>query len=108
LGVIACLLDPSQSFTLTNTGTVTLTGITQATLAGTNASEFTVNRLRSTCGPAGGGQVVSNTTLAPGATCVVRVQFQPLTAQPTGLKSATVSITDSVGTQTLLLNGTAN
>ena len=57
--------------------------------------------LTTTCG-------TSVTTLAPSATCTVRVQFKPLTALPAGLKPATVSVTDSAGTQTSALNGTAN
>jgi len=106
--ILACLLDPSQLFVLTNTGTVPLTGIGQATLAGVDASEFSIVRLLSTCGPAGGGQLQGITTLAPGATCAVRVQFKPLTAQSTGVKNATVSVTDAAGTQTSTLTGTAN
>ena len=110
LGVIACGLDPSQAFTLTNTGNVTLTGITQGVLGGTaaNQADYTILRAFSTCGPTGNGQLVANTTLAPGASCIVRVQFKPLTAQATGLKPATVSVTDAAGTQTSALNGTAN
>jgi hypothetical protein len=104
-GLLTC---PSQTFTLTNTGNVTLTGITQGTLGGTNASEFTINRLLSTCGPAGGGQLLGQTTLAPGAACVVTVRFTPLTTQTTGVKNATVSVTDAAGTQTSTLTGTAN
>jgi hypothetical protein len=106
--ILACLLDPTQLFVLTNTGTVPLTGIGQATLAGVDASEFSIARLLSTCGPAGGGQFQGITTLAPGATCEVRVQFKPLTAQSTGVKNATVSVTDAAGTQTSTLTGTAN
>jgi hypothetical protein len=110
LQILACMLDPSQAFTLTNTGNVTLTGIAQGVLGGTtaNVANYTVVNLLSTCGPAVGGQLVANTTLAPGATCVVRVQFKPLTAQPVGPKPATVSVTDLAGTQTSTLNGTAN
>jgi len=106
--ILACLLDPTQLFVLTNTGTVPLTGIGQATLTGVDASEFSIARLLSTCGPAGGGQLQGITTLAPGATCEVRVQFKPLTAQSTGVKDATVSVTDAAGTQTSILAGTAN
>jgi len=65
-------------------------------------------RLLSTCGPATGGQLIPITTLAPGASCVVTVQFKPLTAQTTGVKNATVSVSDGAGTQTSTLTGTAN
>jgi hypothetical protein len=51
---------------------------------------------------------LANTTLAPGASCVVTVQFQPKTAQTTGVKTATISVTDAAGTQTSTLTGTAN
>jgi hypothetical protein len=102
------VVGPTQLFTLTNTGNVTLTGIAQAALGGTNLTEFTIVRALSTCGPAGGGQFLPNTTLAPGATCNVTVMFKPLSAQTTGVKNATVSVNDSAGTQTSTLTGTAN
>ncbi len=104
-GIICSLTDPVQTFTLTNTGTVTLTGVGGGVLGGTNANEFTIGAL-STCGT---NTFLGNyTTLAPGATCTVIVRFTPLTAQPTGAKSATISVTDSAGTQTSTLTGTAN
>jgi hypothetical protein len=106
--ILACSLDPAQVFTLTNTGNVTLTGIAQGVLGGTNPTEFFVNRALSTCGPAGGGQLLGQTTLAPGATCVVTVQFRPQMAQTTGVKNATISVTDAASTQTSTLTGTAN
>jgi hypothetical protein len=95
----------TQVFTLTNTGIATLTNIGNGVLGGTNASEFFIDRTTSTCGPSGGGQVTSTTSLAVGATCVVSVQFRPLTSQSTGAKSATLSVTDSAGTQSTTANG---
>jgi hypothetical protein len=119
-GMLACFLDPSQMFTLTNTGNVPLTGITQGTLTGIannavtppltaaqSVANYAIVNLLSSCGPAGGGQFMVNTTLAQGATCNIMVQFKPLTAQGPGLKPATISVSDSAGTQTSTLNDTA-
>jgi hypothetical protein len=106
--ILACSLEPTQVFTLTNTGNLTLTGIGHGTLGGTNPTEFSIVNLLSTCGAAGGGQLMGNTTLAPGASCVVTVQFKPQTGQATGAKAATVSVTDSAGSQTSTVTGTAN
>jgi hypothetical protein len=106
-GALGCgALAPSQVFTLTNTGTVTLTGITQGVLGGTNANQWTVTRLLSTCGPASGGQLLGQTTLAPGASCVVTVRFTPTSVGTKG--PATLSVTDSAGTQSSTLTGTRN
>jgi len=105
---LACLTKPTQVFTLTNTGSTTLTGIAQGTLGGASAGAYTIVRLNSTCGPAGNGQTLGQTTLAPGASCAVTVRFQPPTSGSTGAKPATVSVTDAAGTQTSSLNGTAN
>jgi hypothetical protein len=98
---------PLQVFALTNTGNVTLMGIAQGALGGTNSTEFIIARAMSTCGPTGGGQLSGQTTLAPGASCNIAVRFAPLTAQTTGVKTATVSVTDAAGTQTSTLTGTA-
>jgi hypothetical protein len=100
------LTGPLQVFTLTNTGTVPLTGITQGTLGGTDSNQWTIVRLLSTCGPAGGGQLLGQTTLAPGAACAVTVRFTPTTAGAKG--PATVSVTDAAGTQSSTLTGTRN
>ncbi len=101
LQILACALDPVQSFTLTNTGNVPLTGITAGALSGTNMADFAKLTAGSTCG-------TSATTLAPGATCAVRVQFKPLTAEAAGPKAVTLSVTDAAGTQTTTITGTAN
>jgi hypothetical protein len=93
---------------LTNTGNVPLTNITQGVLGGTNASDYSVVRLLSTCGPAGGGQLLGQTTLAPGATCAITVQFRPSSSDPiNSVRNATVSVTDGAGTQTSTLKGMA-
>jgi hypothetical protein len=107
--IIACNFQaPTQVFTLTNTGNVTLTGITKGTLGGASPADYAISALTSTCGPAGGGQLVGNTTLAPGATCVVTVQFKARTSDPANsVRNATVSVTDIAGTQTSALSGLA-
>jgi len=98
-GVINCTLDPAQGFTLTNTGNVTLTGITRSiTGTASNVANYSIVGLLSTCG----------TTLAPGANCNIEVQFKPLTAQAAGAKPATLTVNDSAGVQSSALNGTAN
>ena len=108
LGVLACLADPSQQFTLTNTGNVNMTAVTQGSLTGANTADFARVGLLSSCGPAGGGQLGSNTTLAPGATCTVTIAFRPLTAEAAGPKTATINVSDSFGTQSVTINATAN
>jgi hypothetical protein len=106
VGTGAC---PAQTFTLTNTGNVTLTGIAQGAVSGTNASDFPVVRLTSSCGPAGNGQLFGQTTLAPGAMCLIIVRFAPPSGDTVGAKGpAMLSVTDAGGTQTSTpLAGTA-
>jgi len=93
---VGALTAPTQVFTLTNTGNATLTGIAQATPGGTNPTEFSIVRLASTCGPAGNGQLIGQTSLAPGAACVVTGTV-PTAHDPSqsGGQSATVSVTDA-------------
>jgi hypothetical protein len=99
---------PQQTFTLTNTGNVNVTGIVEGALGGTDASEFTILRAMSTCGPASAGHPTGVATLTPGNACIVVLRFTPLSTQTTGVKNATVSVTDSAGTQSSTLTGTAN
>ena len=48
--------------------------------------------------------MTATTSLAVGATCQVSVQFRPV-GNSTGAKSATLSVTDSGGTQSTTANG---
>jgi hypothetical protein len=99
------LLGPVQAFTLSNPGTAPLTRITQATLGGASAGNFAIVRLLSTCGPAGGGQLIGKTTLNPGESCVVTGQFRP--TNPAGTKNATLTLGTALGNRAAILTGTA-
>ena len=68
---------PTQTLTVTNTGTANLV-VGSVTLGGSNAAEF--GKPSDTC---------SGATVAPAATCTVGVNFAPVT---TGAKTAAVSI----------------
>jgi hypothetical protein len=95
---------PIHAFLLTNRGNEPSTGIAPPTLSGANAADFGIVRMLSTCGPAGTGQLLGQTSLRAGESCMVTVQFRPTTGKP-GTRSATLSVTDSGGTQTATLTG---
>ena len=84
----------AQVATLTNTGVGPLS-VTSIALSGINATEFAQTN---TCG-------VLPSSLAAGAAgaCSISVTFNPATA---GAKSATLTVVDGMGTQTVALNGT--
>ncbi len=82
----------STVFTLSNPGTATL-GITNISLGGANANQFSRT---TTCG----------TTLAAGASCTITVTFRP---NRTGSLTATLNVRDNApggGLQTATLSGT--
>ncbi len=98
---IFCLgfnVGPCQIFTLTNNSGAGLTGVTIG-LSGTNASDYSIVPLLSSCG--------FSTTLGNGNSCTVTVQFLPKSTDTAGTKTATVSVTDSAGTQSAAITGTA-
>jgi Abnormal spindle-like microcephaly-assoc'd, ASPM-SPD-2-Hydin/NHL repeat len=80
----------ATTFTLTNAGNAALS-ITSFGLSGANSSSF--QQGASTCG----------SSLAAGASCTIAVIFAPSSA---GTFSATLSVTDAVGTQSAALTGT--
>jgi hypothetical protein len=106
-GFLCLFGGPCQTFTLTNNTGARVTGVGNGALSGTNASDYTIVRALSSCGPAGGGQIFGVTALNNGQSCAVTVQFLPKSTDTSGTKTATVSVTDSAGTQTSTLSGTA-
>jgi hypothetical protein len=95
---------PTFIFLLSNTGTATLTNIVSPTITA-DATNFSIVPLFTTCGTVG---LIQQTSLAPGAACSVAVRFNPpLSDAANSVQNGTVSITDSVGTQTATLSGTA-
>jgi len=88
-----------QSVTLTQNGTATL-HISTVAIGGTNAGDFAF----------AAGTTCTNgaTVAASGGTCVINLTFSPLA---TGMRTATVTITDDAGgtpgsTQTITMTGT--
>ena len=80
----------AQVFTLSNAGNAALP-ITSTNITGANASAFVMGS--NTCG----------TSLAAGASCAISISFH---AAATGQATATLSVVDSVGTQSASLAGT--
>jgi Abnormal spindle-like microcephaly-assoc'd, ASPM-SPD-2-Hydin len=82
--------------TLTNGGGAVLTVTAKPSIAGANASDFTI--ATENCSSPG--------TVAAGGTCAINVVFTP-TAN--GARTATLTVTDNAasGSQTITLNGTA-
>jgi hypothetical protein len=81
--------SPVASATLSNSGTAVL-GITSIALTGPNASDFSQSN---TCGLA----------LAAGANCTISIVFTP---SASGTRTASVTLTDSLGVQSIALTGT--
>jgi hypothetical protein len=91
-----------QMFTLVNTGNVPLTGITNPVLGGASPADYQI--AFSDCGPG----ILGTATLAPGASCIIFVQFQPRRSDPANsVRNATLSVTDLAGNQSSALTGTA-
>jgi hypothetical protein len=103
-GIVA-QAGPIHIFALSNQGNGPSSAIASPVLSGANAADFAIVRMLSTCGPAGSGQLLSQTSLRAGESCLVTVQFRPSTGKA-GSSNATLSVTDSSGTQTATLTGT--
>ena len=86
-----------QSVAVTNASTTTTLNISGITIGGTNPGDFAFDPT-STCPTTGG-------TLGPSSACSINLKFTPAA---TGLRKATVSISDDGGAspQTVLLAGT--
>ena len=90
--------DNSSRVYVRNTGTESVTFSGAPTITGTNAADFAVS-YNAGCG----NQFTSGTPLAPSTSCVFLITFTPST---TGAETATLTLTDSAGTQTMALSGT--
>jgi len=82
-------VSAAQAITLSNSGTASLT-IGSILIGGANPASF---QSSNSCG----------NTITPGANCTVSVIFAPVGA---GSASATLTVTDNVGTQSVSLGGT--
>jgi hypothetical protein len=82
-------IDAAQIITVANTGGSLST--LQTPLISGESSDFSINA--NTCG----------ITLAPATACAISITFTPTAS---GARSATLSITDNIGTQTASLSGT--
>jgi len=83
----------SEGIFVYNAGTETASFTNNPTITGANAADFTLN----------GGCANSGNTLTPGSSCELSVSFGPTTSAS---ESATLTFTDSAGTQTFALSGT--
>ncbi len=97
-GVVVGSSSAPFTFTVSNaTGNAT-TGALGISLAGTNATDFSIT----------GGTCTSSTTLAGGTSCTVLVTFSPASATALGTKGATLTVTASPGgSASASLSGTA-
>jgi hypothetical protein len=102
--------SPSLTFSATNVGATSAAQTTTLTNIGTTS--FTISSISIT-GPLGsnpGDFSETNTcpvggSLAAGASCPISVSFTPTAS---GSRTASVSVVDSLGTQTVALTGTGN
>jgi hypothetical protein len=101
------LFAPVFGFTLTNTGTATLTNIVSPTITA-NSANFSIVALLTSCGTINPLPIGRRTSLNPGQSCTITVRFDPpVSDAANSAQNGTVSITDAVGTQTSSLSGTA-
>jgi hypothetical protein len=84
------------TLTVTNSGTAALS-LTGASISGTNASNFRI-----------GADGCTGKTVAVGATCTISVNFTPTVKAPAVTLTATLSLVDNAGTQTVQLTGKGN
>ena len=89
-GIVKVGSSRPETVILTNDQAVSM-GVTSFTLGGTDPGDYTA---KSNCG----------TSLLPGAYCTITVTFKPTVVG--GARTATLSIKDAIGTQTVSLTGT--